>query len=441
MTLIRRDLKQLLAAIGEQESFEAVKPGWDESMRTLPETTPLFLDRGHFRTSREWCGLDASIEPLLDAASTRIMEDGNLFCLAWHCRRILFDYGQNASFSKWPTLEKVMGTDLCGIFYMLVALDIVPLIRPIHAAWGIPESITRDTCLQVRSFCHTYQLFNGGHSGTPCPHLAWLRNYVNGDKYFRLGRLELRLRPHESDLTVFRRHGTNDTVALRRTMPFVIREDLFDPARGKEELRAVPVPSLSLDELMADTSYEGYPISPFGYGFKQKVILSPDEWRPVFAPGDTMMDMHIPAGGGMTPEACRDSIHRSMDFFRRYFPDEPAAAYRCNSWIFNPQLEFLLPAESNLVRFMRELYLFPLSSRGDEGVETIFSRRVFDLKTAPRKTTLQRAVAEHLEQGNLLRNGGMFFLTEDISHYGTQFYRRTWNPRQWRGIRVLPESS
>ena len=94
----------------------------------------------------------------------------------------------------------------------------------------------------------------------------------------------------------------------------------------------------------------------------------------------------------------------------------------CCSWIFSPNLTNFLPADSNLVNFTKEVYLFPASSPRQAGIWFFFYQDKFDPKTAPRKTSLQKTLAEYLEQGGDLRVGGMFLLLDDIDKFGTQHY-------------------
>jgi hypothetical protein len=132
--------------------------------------------------------------------------------------------------------------------------------------------------------------------------------------------------------------------------------------------------------------------------------------------------MHIPPGGNMTLELCRDSIREAFAFFARFFPSRPVRAVLSKSWIFNTQFEERLP-DSNLAKFMRELYLFPIASTGTDGLFFVFCREHPDRSTAPRKTALQRAMLDILERGGALRSGGMFFLKRDLPRFGTQHYR------------------
>jgi hypothetical protein len=116
----------------------------------------------------------------------------------------------------------------------------------------------------------------------------------------------------------------------------------------------------------------------------------------------------------------------ALGFFDRHHGESPWVAMVCNSWILNTQIETILPADSNLVRHMRDLYLFPVRSSGRDGLWNIFLQEPVDLGTAPRDTSLQRAVLRFLEAGNAWRGGGMFVLREHVLLVGRQHYRRDW---------------
>jgi len=150
------------------------------------------------------------------------------------------------------------------------------------------------------------------------------------------------------------------------------------------------------------------------------------EWEKITGPDDLLIDMHIPSGGGLSLAACEDSMRRAVQFFKNYFPDQKTRAIFCASWLFNTQFEEKLP-DSNLTKFMRELYLFPIKSSGKDGFFFVFCRDYEDLPQAPRKTSLHRVMLDTLESGKNLRSGGMVFFNEDLNHFGEQYYRTKWD--------------
>jgi hypothetical protein len=135
--------------------------------------------------------------------------------------------------------------------------------------------------------------------------------------------------------------------------------------------------------------------------------------------------MHIPSGGGLTPAACRHSFALAAAFFTRRFPSANARLIFCQSWIFNPQLEERMP-DSNLAALQREVYLFPVKSTGEDGLNFVFCRATGNRAELPRETTLQKTLLGILDAGQKLRSAGMIYAIEDLPHYGTQIYRRHW---------------
>lgn len=81
---------------------------------------------------------------------------------------------------------------------------------------------------------------------------------------------------------------------------------------------------------------------------------------------------------------------------------------------------------SNLAKLMRECYLFPCHSSGQDGVSFLFGRGIYsDGKiVAPRDTSVRRVMIEILESGERLRTAGMLYFAEDFDKFGTAFYRK-----------------
>ena len=79
-----------------------------------------------------------------------------------------------------------------------------------------------------------------------------------------------------------------------------------------------------------------------------------------------------------------------------------------------------------MVVYQRELYLFPMASWPRAGLYFVFGDEDIDPQTAPRDTSLRRALLDHILAGGRLRVSGMFFLTEDFVRFGTQVYRSDW---------------
>ncbi|MCJ7822010.1 MAG: hypothetical protein MUQ26_02835, partial [Armatimonadetes bacterium] len=169
----------------------------------------------------------------------------------------------------------------------------------------------------------------------------------------------------------------------------------------------------------------GCPILPEGRAMEREVTIRHEEWRPVLADGQPVLYIHIPVGGPLAHDLCGESFRSAVDFFPTHFPERPFDAFCCHSWLLNAELQVFLPETANMVRFQRELYLFPIRQRPEYLLDRAFDGVPDDLTKAPRNTNLQRAVLDRLLGGGKLRptGGGCFLLPEDLN-WGAQVYLR-----------------
>lgn len=119
------------------------------------------------------------------------------------------------------------------------------------------------------------------------------------------------------------------------------------------------------------------------------------------ADGDWDLSTHIPATGPLTPDSVDDSFRWARSFFAEHFPDVPTTDFWCSSWLLDPYLAHMLPAESNLARFSQRWRRYGEPMPGDDDVLFFtFSRRgEVDTSTLPRDTSLQRAIVDRLQSG------------------------------------------
>ncbi len=428
------NLKEILSEIKEPDSLEILSPHWDESCGASERGEPFFLRPGNLTDYAEFCGFDAGSASALARVAGRISENRSLCALAWHCYRLLFKHKECLQVRSWPSLRNVLGGD-CGAFYLIIALAMVPEVRESHRALVVPDDITRQTCSQLSCFCANYKRGNGGRIGIYLRQMRWLNKYKEG-RVFRVGRMEYTLTPFQQDILIYRRKRTGEVAALAGEGIRLTEGGYIDISpEGEREGRFW---SSTVEE--TDEFVRGFLVSPLGHVTKRMVTLRRSEWKLAVRRGTTVLEMHIPAGGGMTLEKCRESFTGAVDFFTRQFPKKKFSAIVSSSWIFNNQLEQILPSDSNLILFQNELYLYPVPSVGKEGLWFIFLTDDAVPGNLPRETSLQRAAADFLARGGRWRGGGMFFMTEDIELFGTGVYRNS-SPKNRKQPRKPPINS
>lgn len=411
---------EVLEPLGEGHALAVVSPLWPESQAAMPPGVLPFLAPEAVRRCRDLAGFGPEVEPVLLRTAARIQADPALRRLAWHCAWRLLEAPEPSSFGDWPELARALGND-CGVFYLLVGLACVPRVEAHHRSLGVPAGVTRETCLEAYCFSLNYREASGGRLGLPRQQLYWLRHYTR-ERYFRLGRLEYWLRPYPGGVHVYRHRRSGEILALAE------EGARFDAAGYLPRLTDVADPTVLREAAysVTDAAVTGVPITPWGRALPRTVTLALADWERVLTRGDHCLQVHIPAGGGLSPAACVDSLSRAVEFFARHFPAEPAGAIVCGSWIYNPDLEVFLPEDANLVRHLSEVYLYPIPSGGTDGLWFVFLQDPFDPATAPRRTSVQRAVLDFVTRGNPWRCGGMFLLTDHVRQYGTRYYRSRW---------------
>lgn len=314
---------------------------------------------------------------------------------------------------SWPRLTHSLGPP-GGLLYLLALLSGVDDMYAIHRDHEVPESVTRDTLSQIPLYLRETRESQGYPELTP--HLAgWLMNHFTGILY-RLARLQFQFGTSRYRIRVFRSTETGQVVALSeagvryRPDGQILRHG--DPEEGAWTARLV----------QEGGEIAGFPIHPAGRALPREIRLDAGEWRGVLAPGDPVLNIHIPGGEPMYYDRCGEAFERALEFFPAHFPEREWVAFVCGSWILNSAIQDLLGEDSNLVRFQREVYLFPIGLSDESLPGAIFDEVPEDLSQAPRETSLQRAYIDAMQAGGLVTgSGACFLLPEDVA-WGQQVY-------------------
>lgn len=408
---------------GHSEKLEFIKTEWASALKTFPGQIPPFLRESEFTGSAEFCGLDAEALDALKKTASIITSNNLLLNYAWFLYWKMYIAPSTERLApeqakSLPCIEKYLG-EYDGAFYLLIALGIVPFIKQYHASLGVDEAYTRETMLEIKSLMDNYKR-GRNRIGIFHNQLYWIQLYIHGNIFFRIGRFEYWIRSYANKdcIVVYRNKKTRQVLALVSTDKYFDENGLCDSQAVQKTEKNYWRSKFEIK----DNIVTGNPVSPEGRALRERVSISLDEWTCVLDKNSNVLDMHIPAGGKMDLEACRDSVMRSVEFYKKYFPNIKPAAINCHSWIFSPNLPEFMPENSNLISFCKELYLYPTESSCRDGIWFFFYQYTFDPKTAPRTSSLQKTIAAHLEAGKDLRVGGMFFLLDDAEDFGSQFY-------------------
>lgn len=427
------DLNDVIAELrlpNTTELLQVLGVEWESSQRAMPPKELFFLDRKFVTDSCRIIGLSAEVIQAAVAVSERIAFNPALRALAWHFHHCILRCAAYppTTVQRWPSVETLAEPlqEEGAMFYFLVLLSGLPKLQEIHRAHSVPADVTRDTLTDIEinlRECHR-QYRTWGLSGPG--RINWLLHHFRG-ALFRLSRLQFQFGPFAHRLRAFRHRKSSTVVALAEAGNLYLADGQVN---GPGRIYDGDGPWTS-ELIFTDDGIIGNPILPTGCALQRKVSLPRSEWQQVLAPGDPVLKLHVPGGGPMSYDLCGESFRIALDFFPRHFPEKPFVAFCCATWLFDAQLEELLPATSNLVRFQKEGYLFPSLSDDLHLFKVAFGDVPEDPSKAPRRTTLQRALLDRLLHGEHLRAraGGFFLLAEDFQ-WGAQTYRKQSLPWQ-----------
>lgn len=390
---------------------------WERAAANQPDQIPFLADSA-IAQSADFCGMSPEVRAALLNAAALIRVDPLMVQTAWFLYSIYFaeSIPSAAEVWTWPFVSQ----DAKGPAAMIPALVLlagVPRVQADHGRRNIPVAITRDTLADIEIWIQTYRRQRGEWGFN---NMAWL-SHVFAGHIFRLGRLQFIHKPFNSPVYAFVHNISGRVLALSAPKVKIRSDGLVDGSNDVFDPHAfTPVFTRTKD------SVTGHPIHPLGWVQENPITLSLAEWTPTLTPGDPILDIHIPESGPMNFDRCGESIHQALDFFPRYFPKTaPAVAFHCSTWFFDFQFQKILPPTSNMVRFQREFYLFPLFSSDRDAFRRVFGSPPDDLTTAPRNTTLQRAILDFTLAGNRLRCAGGFLLLPGMQ-WGSARYQSTW---------------
>lgn len=347
--------------------------------------------------------------------------------------------------------------DRTSLFYLLAYMAALPYTVTRYRQLGVGMDVFFET---MRDFLNYLGDFYDQYGYWGYDEFMWIWRHLTCE-LFRLGRLQYMLTPFRSGITAFRRKSGMDRdeqipgsvessgldqVSSRQNpdgdlsgLEIVLLADPDQPLRADGYAYGIGEPHREDEDQPVDTwkpyyevssaGWRGHLVAPYGFVCPHAVFLRRSEWDLILQDGDLVLDLHIPRKDPLTVETCRASLQQAFEFFPRVFPERLWKGLYCHTWFFTPQLQMILPSNSNIVKFQREFYLFPFPGSVRFLWGFVFGEKYSNPATAPRNTFLRRAVLEWIDQGKEIFDlpGVMFHAPEK---WGIQPYMSQWDTRK-----------
>ena len=297
-----------------------------------------------------------------------------------------FTTGVN-SFSKHLVPVDKLGDAANQIFFLTV-LSALPVALERYRKQGTPEEI----------IAATLDFSNLKTTGLQPVQLNYCRRYYRADIY-RLGRFHFTLTGSKRNLPalLINKRDRSQKILLANDQTLYDEDGFMNTATPVWIARCT----------IADNKIQGHVINPDGTVRREQTVFDLTEWSLQYGARE-LIDMHIPAGGDMTPELSKTSLQKAFEFFGSKYQ-----VIFCDSWIFNPDLRNLA-GTGNITSLSQMGSLFTTDSTGKDGMFFLFGTESDDLTRLPRNTTLQRSVIDFMQRGGKLRSSGIFFYADEI---------------------------
>ena len=375
------------------------------------ESIHLYLtDHAAVERDARFCSIDEqSARPLRQAAEEILKRPDLLDDLALIDQALTSDHAcwNEAPWRKY-TRQGTLGETFLLAFPILHHVE---SIRAYYNERGIPERYLRAVMSDLQRWLETHRQ----RAGTPgFSEIGWIREHVCA-RIFEIGRLQFQPGLWNIPVTAIVHKKTGERLLVAKADGETITSDGgYGSAAGARQEGLVP-----LHYKESENGIEGHRLTAKGRISRDLERFPHDDWELLVAPGSPVINLHIPCGSPLAPQACRDSVREALRFFPTYFPDWPIArakAMVCVSWLLYPDFQEILSPKSDIVGFQRLFHPFPVPRMGDHQ----FYERAFvpwgRAATRDKLTTsLQFALFDHIQAGHTPLEGGGVLFTDEIS--------------------------
>ncbi|MBC7765325.1 MAG: DUF5596 domain-containing protein [Hyphomonadaceae bacterium] len=398
---------QMVEQLGVSDIHPAWEKDWTISQATYPGRKNIpFLASGFFEQVNHDLKLSDLVKEAYDIALNIVNESEALSALAWHCHTVLFEQEDfhYELLKNWIDLEAAMGEHK-GMFAMLVFCSAIPKLKDFYQRKGIPNDIFVDTLHDVQIWLDHYK-YEYGVWGLK--ELSWLIAHFKG-KLFTLGRLQFAFCNFYNDVEVFRKYDTGELMTLAGHGARFRADGMVDGTNGIFDEQKGWMSSLIIDDDLIRTNT----VIRNGAAQYDEKAFNLKQWQCILHKGARIIDVHIPEGSKLQEALCSDSLFKASAFFETYFPDYHYHVFGCNAWLLNPQLQKILPQNSNIVKFQKLFQLFPILGNNKQTFDKVFGGKPKDIANAPQDSHLRKAIVQHVLAGNDMHNGAGYIVKGD----------------------------
>ena len=140
----------------------------------------------------------------------------------------------------------------------------------------------------------------------------------------------------------------------------------------------------------------------------------PADFRAQLGPDDEVVTFHFPGGESLDAARIRDAFAEATAFWKRAFGHYPKA-YACDSWLFNPAWQELIPRSriARLIDLFERLPSLPYNPGEPSGLFFVYDKEVCDPRDYPAETSVEKAFVTLYNRGEKPVDGCAWVRVDD----------------------------
>lgn len=296
---------------------------------------------------------------------------------------------------------------------VMLILSLIPLSLRDHQARGIAASFATFNLNHLRNYIRNYY---NKHQRWGIEPFGWT-TYLASLGLLPIGSLQFMHHIFTDPYHVFQNQTTKEFLVLCNPGLSINRFGQFSGVNGVDDIQF----KTTWEE--TDITIMAHPVHPKGIIMNKVIQLDKNSWKLCLKSGSPVIDFHIPTGAKYDLPSMKQTFEDAIAFFHRHYPEHPYLSFWCVSWLYSPQLPWLItkPA-SKILAIQEQGYLCP-ATPGEKSLFTfVFHTESPDLATIQPKTSLDQDVITFLKKGGKINAGLFLYFFDDITRFGTKPY-------------------